>query len=171
MTGTRASQGYLRPQKITFCDDFSAQAPWTFCRAGSGSCHQGTSGITNLMVVIFGQLKHHPGFSEVAEAVEAGWGCFGRMMKGYFPPDGFGYECKNDSSASGQQLPAFWTGAYWPYFLLRERSSEVLKLPFSFFFLLFFSWFFSNLQISMVLTIFLHIMDGSIINYDMMILF
>ena len=35
-------------------------------------------------------------------------------------------------------------------------------------FFLFFLWFFSNLQISMVLTMFLHRMDGLLIKYEMM---
>ena len=38
-------------------------------------------------------------------------------------------------------------------------------------FLGFFLWFFSNLQNSMVLTIFLHTMDGLLIKYDIMMIF
>ena len=55
-----------------------------------------------------------------------------------------------------------------PFFLLRERSSEVKESLF------FFSFcknlgFFSNLQISVALTTFLHRIDGLFLKYDMII--
>ena len=44
-----------------------------------------------------------------------------------------------------------------------------LKITLFFFVFCFFWWFFSNLRISMVLTIFLHILDSLLIKYDMII--